>query len=69
VPASLDNSSALLIAFSLFDAVAQRLRLSLVQERVFSVRKCLLIPLLDFLPGSQNEFLLTIVSLETQEKQ
>ena len=31
----------------------------MVQERVFSVRKCLLV-LLDFLPDSQNEFLLTI---------
>ena len=29
------------------------------QERVFSVRKCLLVLLLDFLPDSQSEFLLT----------
>jgi len=52
-----------------FDVAAEVAASGLVQERVFSVRKCLLVLLPDFLPDSQNEFLLTKVSLETQERQ
>jgi len=60
---------SLLIGFLLFGAAAQQPALSVVQEHVFSVRNGLPVLLLDFLPDSKNEFLLTKVSLETQERQ
>src|SRR4029434_4635924 len=47
--------------FLLFGAAAQQPALSVVQEHVFSVRNGLPVLLLDFLPDSKNEFLLTKV--------